>query len=85
VIDHSTKLVVMTEHGAQMLREIYGVADGKIAVILHGIPDVAFEDPNFYKDQFGAGCWRAEIHPEPSGHGGRTYFFDHFPFGRGGC
>src|SRR5581483_4923669 len=31
----------------------YGVPAGKIDVIPHGIPDVPFIDPNFYKDQLG--------------------------------
>ncbi|MCX7868445.1 MAG: glycosyltransferase family 4 protein [Terrimicrobiaceae bacterium] len=53
VLELSTKVVVMTSHGAGMLREIYGAPEKKIAVIPHGIPDVPFEDPNFYKDQFG--------------------------------
>ncbi|MDR7482906.1 MAG: glycosyltransferase family 4 protein [Armatimonadota bacterium] len=49
----SDRLVVMTRRGAEFLREIYGVAAEKIEVIPHGIPDVPFVDPNFYKDQFG--------------------------------
>lgn len=53
VIDLSTKLVAMSERGARILRDTYGVAREKVAVIPHGIPDVPFEDPNFYKDQFG--------------------------------
>lgn len=44
----------MTERGAQMLRDIHGVSADKIAIIPHGIPDIPFVDPNFYKDQFGA-------------------------------
>jgi glycosyltransferase involved in cell wall biosynthesis len=54
VLAFSTRLVVMTEKGAGFLRDIYGVADEKIAVIPHGIPDLPFVDPNFYKDQFDA-------------------------------
>jgi len=53
LMDCASKLVVMTARGASMLREIYGVRDGKISVIPHGIPDIPFVDPNFYKDQFG--------------------------------
>jgi glycosyltransferase involved in cell wall biosynthesis len=45
-------LVAMTRRGAGMLRDIHGVPAEKITVIPHGIPDVPFEDPNFYKDQF---------------------------------
>jgi glycosyltransferase involved in cell wall biosynthesis len=53
LIECSSKLVVMTNKGASMLREIYGVEDEKISIIPHGIPDIPFVDPNFYKDQFG--------------------------------
>lgn len=49
----SARLVVMSERGRNMLREIYGVSEEKIDIIPHGIPDMPFVDPNFYKDQFG--------------------------------
>lgn len=49
----STRVVVMSERGKAFLREIYGVPEEKIDLIPHGIPDMPFVDPNFYKDQFG--------------------------------
>lgn len=49
----SDRLVVMGRRAADFLTEIYGVPREKIARIPHGIPDVPFVDPNFYKDQFG--------------------------------
>jgi glycosyltransferase involved in cell wall biosynthesis len=49
----STRLVVMTQKGADLLREVHGVPEEKISVIHHGIPDIPFVDPNFYKDHFG--------------------------------
>jgi glycosyltransferase involved in cell wall biosynthesis len=49
----SDRFVVMTERGAEFLRVIYGIPPQKIDVIPHGIPDVPFVDPNFFKDQFG--------------------------------
>jgi glycosyltransferase involved in cell wall biosynthesis len=49
----SDRLVVMSELGAQLLREIYKVQAEKIDVIPHGIPDVPFVDPSFHKDVFG--------------------------------
>ncbi len=49
----SSRLVVMSERGRTMLREIYGVAEHKIDLIPHGIPDMPFTDSNFFKDQFG--------------------------------
>jgi glycosyltransferase involved in cell wall biosynthesis len=53
LIARSTRLVVMAERGRQMLEEIYQAPPAKIDVIPHGIPDIPFVDPNFYKDQFG--------------------------------
>jgi len=45
-------LVVMSHQGERLLREVYGVPEGKIHFIHHGVPDVPFIDPNYYKDQF---------------------------------
>ena len=53
LIARSTRLVVMADRGRQMLEEIYQAPPAKIDVIPHGIPDIPFVDPNFYKDQFG--------------------------------
>jgi len=48
----SSRLVVMSECGRAILKETYSVSDRKIDVIPHGIPDMAFADPNFFKDQY---------------------------------
>jgi glycosyltransferase involved in cell wall biosynthesis len=49
----SDRLIVMSELAAELLREVYAVPGGKIDVIPHGVPDMSFMDPNYYKDQFG--------------------------------
>lgn len=49
----STRLVVMAERGRQMLQDIYQAPAAKIDFIPHGIPDVGFVDPTYFKDQFG--------------------------------
>ena len=49
----SSRLVVMSERGQRMLREIYDVPEKKIDLIPHGIPDMPFVDSSFLKDQFG--------------------------------
>src|SRR6266536_6157194 len=49
----SSRVVVMTERGLRMLREVYRVPKEKMDLIPHGIPDMPFVDPNFYKDQYG--------------------------------
>jgi glycosyltransferase involved in cell wall biosynthesis len=49
----STRLVVMAVRGREMLQEIYQAPPAKIDLIPHGIPDVGFIDPTYFKDQFG--------------------------------
>jgi len=49
----SDRLIVMSEHAASLLRDVYGVSDEKIDVISHGVPDLPFMDPNYFKDLFG--------------------------------
>ena len=49
----SDRLIVMSQRGSEFLQTIYNVPADKIDIIPHGIPDVPFIDPNFYKDQFG--------------------------------
>ena len=49
----SASLVVMSAKGEELLRTVYDLPAEKIVFIPHGIPDVPFVDPNFYKDQFG--------------------------------
>ncbi len=53
LIKLSSRLISMTEKGKKFLNEIYKAPIEKIDVIPHGIPDMPFVDPNFYKDQFG--------------------------------
>jgi len=48
----STRLVVMSGVAREILQDLYGVPDEKAVIVPHGIPDVPFVDPNFYKDQF---------------------------------
>jgi glycosyltransferase involved in cell wall biosynthesis len=49
----SDRMVVMSKLAAQLLREVYSVPDAKIDVIPHGVPDLPFMDPNYFKDKFG--------------------------------
>src|SRR5579872_5034289 len=53
LISLSTRLVVMADRGRQMLQTIYQAPPAKIDLIAHGIPDVGFVDPTYFKDQFG--------------------------------
>jgi len=45
-------MVVMTERGAEFLRDIYHVPERKIALISHGVIDVPFLNPDPYKSKF---------------------------------
>lgn len=49
----SARVVVMTEKGRELLIGTYGAADDKIEVIPHGIPDVAFVEPDDAKRRLG--------------------------------
>lgn len=49
----STRLVVMTERGRELLREVHQAPAAQIDLIPHGIPDMPFADPNYFKDEFG--------------------------------
>jgi len=49
----SDRVVVMSQKARQLLEQVYSVPPQKILFIPHGIPDVPFVDPNYYKDQFG--------------------------------
>lgn len=50
----SNRVVVMSEHSRNDLRDIYNIPGHKIDFIPHGIHDVPFVDPGFHKDKFGA-------------------------------
>src|SRR6202050_1373040 len=49
----SDRLVVMSELAASLLRDVYKVPAAKIDLIAHGVPDLPFTDPNYFKDSFG--------------------------------
>ena len=55
LIAHSARLVVMTERGRDILQAVYRAPPAKIDLIPHGIPDMPFVAPDFYKCQFGVG------------------------------
>jgi len=53
IADLSDRLVVMSQLSSQFLQEIFKVPGSKIDMVPHGVPDLPFLDPNFYKDRFG--------------------------------
>ena len=48
----SDRLIVMSEHSVEILQVVFQVPANKIDLIPHGVPDLPFIDPNFYKDCF---------------------------------
>jgi glycosyltransferase involved in cell wall biosynthesis len=53
IAELSDRLIVMSQLSSQFLQEIFKVAGNKIDLVPHGVPDLPFLDPNFYKDRFG--------------------------------
>ncbi|HTL67334.1 MAG TPA: glycosyltransferase family 4 protein [Lacunisphaera sp.] len=53
IIRRSARLIVMSERGRRILERNHAVNPARIDVIPHGIPDMPFVDPSFYKDSFG--------------------------------
>jgi glycosyltransferase involved in cell wall biosynthesis len=53
IAEISDRLIVMSELSSQFLQEIFKVPGSKIDMVPHGVPDLPFLDPNFYKDRFG--------------------------------
>jgi glycosyltransferase involved in cell wall biosynthesis len=49
----SDRLIVMSQQSVEILQEVFHVPAEKIDLIPHGIPDLPFTDPSFYKDAFG--------------------------------
>jgi len=49
----SDYVVVMSQKGVEILHDVFTVPPGKVRLIPHGIHDVPFIDPNFYKDKYG--------------------------------
>ncbi len=53
IAEISDRMVVMSELAAELLRDVYAVPSEKIDVIPHGVPEMHFMDPNYFKDHFG--------------------------------
>jgi glycosyltransferase involved in cell wall biosynthesis len=53
IVELSDRLIVMSQLSSQFLQEIFKVPVNKIDMVPHGVPDLPFLDPNFYKDRFG--------------------------------
>jgi glycosyltransferase involved in cell wall biosynthesis len=52
IAELSDRLIVMSQLSSQFLQEIFKVPVSKIDMVPHGVPDLPFLDPNFFKDRF---------------------------------
>ncbi|MBN2038153.1 MAG: glycosyltransferase family 4 protein [Chitinispirillaceae bacterium] len=48
----SARLIVMAEKGRELLLDVYKASADKIDLVPHGIPNMPFADPNYFKDEF---------------------------------
>ena len=53
IAERSDGVISMSDKGIEFLHERYGISPEKVVYIPHGIYDMPFTDPNFYKDHFG--------------------------------
>src|SRR5882672_6563307 len=53
IAELSDRLIVMSQLSSEFLQQIFKVPGSKIDMVPHGVPDLPFLDPNFYKDRFG--------------------------------
>jgi glycosyltransferase involved in cell wall biosynthesis len=53
LIEVSDRLIVLSETAVEFMTDIYNCPPEKVVMVGHGIPDVPFVDPTYYKDQFG--------------------------------
>jgi glycosyltransferase involved in cell wall biosynthesis len=52
---YSDRLIVMSEYSSRVLQNAFGVSGEKIDLIPHGIPDLAFVEPDVYKESLSVG------------------------------
>jgi glycosyltransferase involved in cell wall biosynthesis len=53
IIDTSSKIIIMSEKGQQLLHSVHDVPAGKVEIIPHGIPDLPFCEPHNAKVKLG--------------------------------
>ena len=53
IVAVSDRLVVMSRTALEVMQDVYDASLEQLVFIHHGIPDLPFVDPNYYKDQFG--------------------------------
>ncbi|GHT94975.1 glycosyl transferase [Spirochaetia bacterium] len=52
IAERSSFVVVMTKKAVELISTVYEIPESKIRLIPHGIPEMPFIDPSFYKAQY---------------------------------
>lgn len=58
LIHRSARVVVMAKRGSAMLKDVYGAAPGRVAIIQHGAPARAYEPAGIVRARLGIVCER---------------------------
>jgi glycosyltransferase involved in cell wall biosynthesis len=53
IAERASMMVVMSERAFSIMEEVYSIDHEKIRLIPHGVHDMPFIDPAYYKDKFG--------------------------------
>lgn len=53
LLRRASKVIVMADRGAEILKRVHGVGTKLVTMIAHGVPDRALTDPAVLKPQFG--------------------------------
>ncbi|HBC94154.1 MAG TPA: glycosyl transferase family 1, partial [Pelotomaculum sp.] len=53
VVQHSRRVVVMSNKAVEILREVYYVPPEKIVMLPHGVPDLPFVETAYFKKELG--------------------------------
>jgi glycosyltransferase involved in cell wall biosynthesis len=53
IVALSDRVIVMSRRSSKFLQDVFAVSEDKIDLIPHGVPDLPFSDPNYYKDSSG--------------------------------
>lgn len=52
LVELSDAVICLSETGRRFLLEVYDAPPERVHMVHHGVPDVPFVDPNYYKDSF---------------------------------
>ncbi|MDT0576807.1 glycosyltransferase family 4 protein [Croceicoccus sp. F390] len=53
LLDRASRVMVMSRHGANLLKSLYGVGEDRVTIIEHGAPDRPFGRQSVFKEKLG--------------------------------